>query len=203
MFVAPTVARTSRGGGGRPVDAIDDRSLVSAAQADPRAFAALYHRHIDAVYRYAARTCGDQQVAEDVTAATFERALAALPRFEWRGGGFQAWLFRIASAEVATWYRERDRTTGDRGREAWQRGERVHGDATTDDDSDGLDTVLGAMATLSDRYREVITLRYLADMTADEAAEALGVSKRRLAVTLHRALGALRAAMGSRQGAKS
>jgi RNA polymerase sigma-70 factor, ECF subfamily len=197
--VASTVDRTARWSGAPPVEAIDDRSLVAAAQADPRAFAVLYRRHVTSVYRYAARTCGDRLVAEDVTAATFERALAALPRFEWRGGGFRAWLFRIASAEVATWYRERERTTGERGRQAWQRRERVRVDGDDEANTDDHLNLLRAMATLPDRYREVVTLRYLADMTADEAAEALGVSKRMLAVTLHRALGALRTAMVRRE----
>jgi RNA polymerase sigma factor (sigma-70 family) len=152
MFVAPTVARLQRSGGAS-AEALDDRSLVAAAQADQRVFAVLYRRHVDAVYRYAARTCGDRLVAEDVTAATFERALVALPRFEWRGGGVRAWLFRIASAEVATWYRDRDRTTGDRGRQAWQRGDRARQDTVTDDDHNDQLTLLRAMATLSDRYR--------------------------------------------------
>jgi RNA polymerase sigma-70 factor (ECF subfamily) len=198
MLVASTVVRTARWSGAPPVEAVDDRSLVVAAQADPRAFGVLYHRHVAAVYRYAARTCGDRLVAEDVTAATFERALAALPRFEWRGGGFRAWLFRIASAEVATWYRERERTTGERGRQAWQRGERVRVEGDDEADADDHLSLLRAMATLPDRYREVVTLRYLADMSAGEAAEALGMSKRMLAVTLHRALGALRTAMARR-----
>ena len=116
-----------------------------------------------------------------------------------RVGGLRAWLFRIASAEVATWYRERYRTTGDRGRQAWRRGDRVPDTASDDDPNDQL-TLLRAMATLPDRYREVITMRYLAEMTADEAADALGVSKRMLAVTLHRALGALRRAMVEHEG---
>jgi RNA polymerase sigma-70 factor (ECF subfamily) len=200
MFVALTVARLQRSGGASSVEALDDRSLVAAAQADQRVFAVLYRRHVDAVFRYATRTCGDRVVAEDVTAATFERALAALPRFEWRGGGLRAWLFRIASAEVATWYRERDRTTGDRGRQAWRRGDRVRPDTAADDDPNDQLTLLRAMATLPDRYREVITMRYLAEMTTDEAADALGVSKRMLAVTLHRALGALRRAMVEHEG---
>ena len=52
-----------------------------------------------------------------------------------------------------------------------------------------------AMATLSDRHRDVIGLRYLAGLSADEAAAALGCSKATLAVALHRALAALRRAL--------
>ena len=51
------------------------------------------------------------------------------------------------------------------------------------------------MTQIRPRYQEAIALRYLGELSADEAALALGCSTSVLAVTLHRALGALRRAM--------
>ena len=51
-----------------------------------------------------------------------------------------------------------------------------------------------AMSTLRPRYQEALSLRYLAELDADDAAKAMGCTKPVLAVTLHRALGALRRA---------
>ena len=52
-----------------------------------------------------------------------------------------------------------------------------------------------ALATLPPHYRDAITLRYLGELSADDAAAVLECSKAALAVTLHRALGALRRAL--------
>src|SRR5687768_6337225 len=59
------------------------------------AFALLYRRYAGAVYRYHVRHVGDHDEAEDLTAATFARALAAFPRYREEGNA-AAWLFAIA-----------------------------------------------------------------------------------------------------------
>ncbi len=81
--------------------AADERLLVAAAQRDPRAFAALYERHFDRVYSYAARRLATREEAEDVTAEVFRRALENLGSFAWRGVPFVAWLYRIAANLIA------------------------------------------------------------------------------------------------------
>ena len=61
--------------------------------------------------------------------------------------------------------------------------------------SDDEDLVLKALGRLNERYQRAITLRYLAGLSAEDAAHAMGLNKATLAVVLHRALGALRKAM--------
>lgn len=75
----------------------DERLLVEAAQRDPSKFGELYERHFARVYAYVASRVPDRAAAEDVTADVFHRALAGLPRYEWRGAPFAAWLIRIAA----------------------------------------------------------------------------------------------------------
>jgi RNA polymerase sigma-70 factor (ECF subfamily) len=79
----------------------DERLLVEAAQQDPSRFAELYERHFERVYAYAAHRLRDRSAAEDLTAEVFHKALAGLPRYEWRGAPFGAWLIRIAANAVA------------------------------------------------------------------------------------------------------
>ncbi len=52
------------------------------------------------MYAYVARRLGDRNEAEDLTSEVFHQALAGLPRFEWRGVPFAAWLFKIASNAI-------------------------------------------------------------------------------------------------------
>lgn len=182
-------------------DSLDDeRALTERARTDRDAFAQLYRRHVSAVYAYAYRQSGSRELAEEATSATFERALRAIGTFEWRGGGVRPWLFRIASNEVTEIYRRQSRAARPRGQMALR-------DLASD--SDGLEghtrldagvdpaVLQRAIASLHPRYREAVTLRYLAGLTAEEAAAALGCTKAVLAVTLHRGLGALRKAMNT------
>ncbi|HEU5432737.1 MAG TPA: sigma-70 family RNA polymerase sigma factor [Thermomicrobiales bacterium] len=76
----------------------DDDALVAAAQRDPRAFAPLYARYAEPVYRYCWRRLGDPEAAADATSLVFTKALAALPRY--RAGSFRSWLFSIAHNTV-------------------------------------------------------------------------------------------------------
>jgi len=74
-----------------------ERQLVEAAQKDPARFGELYEIHFERVYAYVAKRVGDRDAAEDLTSEVFHRALASLPRFDWRGIPFAVWLLRIAA----------------------------------------------------------------------------------------------------------
>ena len=52
----------------------DDAQLVAQARTDSAAFGTLYHRYVGRIYAFAHRRTWTREAAEDVTAATFERA---------------------------------------------------------------------------------------------------------------------------------
>src|SRR5215470_11609321 len=83
-----------------PTSQADERSLVEAAQSDPAKFDALYELHFERVYGFVAGRTRDRATAEDVTSEVFHKALAHLPRYEWRGVSFAAWLLRIAANAI-------------------------------------------------------------------------------------------------------
>ncbi len=172
-----------------------EEDLVQRARSDPEAFAELYRRYVNSIHAFAYRRSRSVEVADEITSSTFERALRGLPSFEWRDGGFRAWLYRIAANELASYYRRAQRQRSDRGRQAVQQ---LHGSPTIEDaipTADRGELVLAALGTLNARYQRVITLRYLAGLQPEDAAAAMGLSKATLAVVLHRALRALRRAL--------
>ena len=77
-----------------------ERLAIEAAQKDPARFAELYENNFERVYAYIARRVRDRHEAEDLTSEVFHHALAGLPRFQWRGVPFAAWLFRIAANAI-------------------------------------------------------------------------------------------------------
>lgn len=175
-----------------------ERDLVERARSDPEAFAELYRLYVDRIYAFCYRRSHSREVAEDMTAATFESALGGIAKFSWRDGGVGAWLYRIASNKLADYYRHEGRSSSERGQRAI--GSLAGGSSIsqpTDEigRDDDISMMLSALGSLNARYQRVITLRYLGGLDPEEAAAAMGCSKPTLAVTLHRAMGALRKQM--------
>ena len=79
----------------------DERLQIEAARQDPARFAELYENNFERVYAYVARRVRNREEAQDITAEVFREALASLPRFEWRGKPFEAWLMGIAANVLA------------------------------------------------------------------------------------------------------
>ena len=140
-------------------------------------------------YAYAAYRLGDGADAEDATSDALERALRYRKSYDPRRGEPAAWLIGIAQRCVDDILRSRARLLplGDELPEA--------ADPTVLDD--GVVFRLGvaqAMRSLDDRDRELIALRYGADLTARQIAELQEARVNTVEVALHRAVGRLRAA---------
>lgn len=175
-------------------DLHDERHLVERAPHDADAFAELYRRHVDAIHRFVYRRCGDADLAEDLTAATFERALTGIDGFRWHPSGVAPWLFRIAGNLLTDHHRRQGRRRGDRSRRA---ADRLHDRVMVDDvdridDADQLDALRDALDRLNPRYARALTLRHLSGLSHEEAARAMGVAPSLMAVLVHRATAALR-----------
>jgi RNA polymerase sigma-70 factor (ECF subfamily) len=173
-------------------DPFEERRLVERARTDPDAFADLYRSHADRVYGLAWRRLGDRAAAEDVTSAAFERAWKGLPKFDWREGGFPAWILRIAANEVTDHIRRESRVRSPRGQRALSllapgTDDADHEDSGTDDPG-----LREALNRLRPRYAEALSLRYFAGLDTAQAAAALGCSASTFAVVVHRAQEALK-----------
>jgi RNA polymerase sigma-70 factor, ECF subfamily len=135
------------------------------------------------VYAYVAYRVGDGPDAEDLTSETFERAIRYRKSYDPKKGEPVAWLLGIAK-----------RCVDGRGPRIELTSESVEDRATGDLEEETIRrlTVAGAVANLDERDRELIALRYGADLTARQIAELLGVRTNAIEVALHRALGRLR-----------
>lgn len=142
-----------------------------------------------AVYRYLVHMTGDPHAAEDLTQATFERALTQLGRFDPARGGIRTWLVMVAR-----------RVAIDEMRAARSRRAREIRFAAQSDGVEPAPEVAGplspdlrtALDALSDAERETVVLRVVAGLSAGEAARVMGTSAGACATTLHRALGKMR-----------
>jgi RNA polymerase sigma-70 factor (ECF subfamily) len=161
----------------------DDRTLILAAQKNPADFAAVYDRYVQPVYRYFYSRVDSPADAEDLTAQTFLAALEALPRYHHRGY-FSAWLFAIARSKAMDHFRRR-------------RSQVPLSDAERSDEPDPLTRVargdeihrlLNLVRGLDETDRELIRLRYVADLSFAEMAALLGRKEDTVKKTLYRLL---------------
>jgi RNA polymerase sigma-70 factor (ECF subfamily) len=132
------------------------------------------------VYAYVAYRIGDGPDAEDVTSDTFERALRYRESFDPRRGPPAAWLIGIARRCLADRAGRRHELVSEPPERA--SAEELEGTALR-----RLE-VRRAVESLDERSRELIALRYGADLTAAQIGELLELKTNAVEVALHRAL---------------
>lgn len=165
----------------------DDATLVALALADRRAFAPLYTRYLDPIYRYCYRRLDTREAAEDATSQIFTKALAALPAY--RGGGFRGWLFAIARNVVMDAYRRPCAALPlDGVPEPVDRSPSLESLVVATDERETLRALLAA---LPEDQRSIIELR-LAGLTGAEIAMALGRGAGAIKMLQFRAMARLR-----------
>ncbi len=180
-----------------------EQALVARARADAAAFGELYDFYLPRIYGYVARRVEDRAVAEDLTATTFERALGAVHREDFRNASFGGFLYRVAANalidharrarhDVPLWGRASDHDDGD-GDLAATLGDEAAARAFTS--ALDRDVLRRALARLPEVHRRVIVLRYFDGLGPDELGAALGCSRATVAVKVHRALRTLRGAL--------
>jgi RNA polymerase sigma-70 factor, ECF subfamily len=166
----------------------EERLLIEAAQRDPGRFAELYERNFERVYAYVVRRVCNRAEAEDVTAEVFEQALANLPRFEWRGVAFAAWLRRMAANAIADRWHAARRESGDAQREA--------GEPASEDDIERRAMLFQLVDTLPADQRRVVMGRFVEQKSICEMARDLGRSEGAIKQLQWRALRSLRELAG-------
>ena len=169
----------------------DEESLVRRAkQHDQEAFAQLYEKYFDKIYRYVALKVGDRMEAEDITQQVFLKAIKSISSFKWKGFPFSAWLFRIAHNQVIDYLMKKTK------REAVALDDTL---LTSDDDPQleferKLDIEQLALATkkLTRAQQEVISLRFAGDLPIAQVAKVMGRSEGAVKALQHSAVVALR-----------
>jgi RNA polymerase sigma-70 factor (ECF subfamily) len=171
-----------------------DARLVALANSDPRAFAPLYARYFDPVYRYCYRRLGHPEAAADATSHVFAKALAALPGYREDAPSFRSWLFAIAHNVITDDLRAR-RPVAPIDAAAYVAATGPSPEEAVLTDEAGC-TVHRLLAQLPPDQRQILELR-LAGLTGPEIAAALGRSLGAVKIAQVRAFARLRATFDS------
>jgi RNA polymerase sigma-70 factor (ECF subfamily) len=185
------------------VDPKKEQKLIRAAQrGDTRAFGELYSAYVHDIYRYILFRVGSPELAQDLTADVFLRAVEGLAKYQDRQIPLLAWLYRIAHARVIDHYR-RTRRVGEQ--------EDIDEVDISTDEAD-LDTDLmsdfqqrkvhEALRKLPSDQQQVLLLRFIEGYNIQQTADILGKTIGAVKMIQRRALQAMNFEL-TRQGINS
>lgn len=149
----------------------DDRLTRRAVGGDERAFAAIFRRYHQPLYRFCLAIVGNPEDAQDALQNTMMKVLRALPGEE-RKIELKPWLYRIAHNEAIDLLRRR-RETRQLDVEQVAPGVNLAEDAAT---RERLRLLLADLRELPERQREVLVMREMAGLDFEEIGSALGTS---------------------------
>jgi len=171
-----------------------DLDLIACARHDRAAFGELYYLYAHRVYVFCRAHSRTQEEAEDLTAQTFERALAAIERYEDRRGRLSSWLLRIAANAAVDRARRGGHET------PFAEESVANGEASVIgwvEEWEQAAWVRGHVATLPEDQRRVVRLRFFEDRSFAQVASAMERSEGAVKQLAQRALKALRERMDS------
>ena len=176
--------------------------MVERAKNDTEAFGEIYDRYYSKIFGYVLRRTASIETSQDVASEVFFKALKNLGQFHWRDISISSWLYRIATREIANYFRNRKQrqlsveevvdsiSISTPSIET----ELLKAEAELRRHEEFL-TLHENISRLSIKYQEVITLRFFENKQVKEIGEILGKREGTVKSLLHRGLEKLRKLM--------
>jgi RNA polymerase sigma-70 factor (ECF subfamily) len=170
----------------------NEEALIARAKAEPVAFAAIYDHYFPRIYNYVRYHVENQEIAEDITAQIFEKALTRLNQFSPKRGSLANWLFGI------TRYAIRDHLRVKKRRlwcsldvlARWRSADPLPEQLVIQNDLHAQ--ILKAVTKLRDREKDLIALKFGAKLTNRQIAALTDLSESNVGVILYRTVRKLR-----------
>lgn len=169
-------------------------AIARAKAGDRQALETVLATVAPAIHRFGLRMCRSVHDADDVLQDTLLSVAQHLPQFEGRSS-LSSWAFALARTACARRRRGLKNRPPVSDAEIPERADHAASPEARVADQELAQALTAALDGLSDDHREVILLRDVEDLTAPEAAVALGISVDALKSRLHRAREALRGAL--------
>lgn len=175
-----------------------DAAVIAASGADPERFAVIFDRHADEIHRYAARRLG-RQAAADVVSDVFLAAFRNRGRYRPDRTDARPWLYGITSKVIS----QHLRSEGRRAQVLAATPAPPPDEFPADDITDRITAerlrpaMLGVLSRLSPADRELVLLVAWAELSYEQAAQALEIPIGTVRSRLHRIRAKVRITIGS------
>lgn len=167
-----------------------EQLVNKAKQGNAEAFGEIYDLLVERIYKFVFFRVNTTEEAEDITEEVFIKAWKNLDKFSEKGYGITAWLYKIARNLVIDHYR------------GMKESEDLENYTGLIDSSPGpeetffakaeKEMVFEALKKIKDSYSEILTLKYVNDLTNSEIAEILEMKEAHVRVLLSRAVQSLK-----------
>lgn len=171
---------------------LGDWDLVSRKEQTNEAFAILFERHKDFIYRLAIGFTGDPDLADEITQEVFVRMYQGRKRWQPRAK-FTTWIYRMTlntSRELLR-KRKRERTILDKVKR-----ETPAQPGSLPENACGSE-LNNVLRILPDRQREAVVLRFYEKLSIKETAKVMGCRQGTIKSHLHKAMKNLRQHLGA------
>lgn len=175
------------------MNVLENRLARLALKGDQRAFAELVELYQDKLFHMAYRMLNNRQEAEDVVQDTFLRVYKNLERFD-ETHKFSTWIYRIATNLCIDRLRKRKPTYSLDAESQDYEGLDGYSMIPSDNRTPELELILSdtqriihqAMESLPPKYKSVMMLRYIQDLSLQEIGDILGVPVTTIKTRVHR-----------------
>lgn len=166
---------------------------IQAAQGNSALFRPLYNRYYEPIFRFVYRRTADEVLTADLCSQVFLKALQRLGTYTFKGVPFSAWLYRIASNEVAQHFRKAQKERVVSIEEKHVSG--ISFELERGDNGLLLDNMINLLDTLKPADLEIIEMRFFEGRPFKEIAEILGITEANTKMKTYRILGRLKKRM--------
>ena len=174
----------------REGSSVTDAELVAGLKAnDESAYREVVARFGDPLYGYIYSLTGDHHLSEDILSETYLRMVEKIDTYTFYGAPFKAWLYRIAHNLAINALKRTNRLVGAEALET--AAPPVDDPATTIAARLEVDELRTALGTLTDEQQQVVMLRFVAEQSTAEVAQALEKTENAIKQLQFRALRSL------------
>jgi len=175
------------------LELLDTRLVKLARKGDQHAFAEIVSLYKDKLYQLAYRMTGNRQEAEDVVQETFLRVYKNLDQFDDKQK-FSTWIYRIATNQCIDRLRKKRKVYSLDAESSEHEGLDGYDMMPSDNRTPESELLLSetqilvqkALETLPPKYKSVMILRYMQDLSLQEIAEVLDMPVTTVKTRVHR-----------------
>ncbi len=165
--------------------------ILGCKHGESKSFSQLVDMYASRCYRYFYRLTGDREISDDLLSELFVRLVEKINLY--RGGSFECWLFKTASNIFYDYLRSKQRRK--KVLEAGKRRFELKRTEMNRSESAGIDELQAQLGKLNADTRELIMLRFYAQLSFKELSELRGEPLGTVLSKVHRGLRKLRELM--------
>ena len=184
-----------------------DDAVRAARQGDRAALTSVLESVQDPILRYCRGRIGAGErhlfSADDIAQEALMAVMTALPRYQDQGKPFMAFVYGIAAHKVADALRVAGRVKADPTDDVPEVTTLAGGPEQLALDADASRRMRALLAILPEKQREVLVLRLVVGMSAEETADAVGSTPGAIRVVQHQALAKLKNELEKQQSISS